>query len=439
MALEQEADRKQEPSWAAFVALDWADRKHDWLLNACGSKKREAGVVENTPEALENWAMNLYHRFQGKPIAVCLEQSRGSLVYRLMKYSHLILYPVNTTTISGFRQAFAPSGSKSDPADTSFLMDVLLHHRDRLRPLEPDTVETRKLQLLVEERRRLVNEKTRLSNRLTMWMKMYFPQMLDWVDDIDSPLGCALLQRWPTLESLQRVKPEALRDFFHQYNCRSQARIEERIAGIGCAKPAVDDAALLAAGPLTVKAIVAQVQVLLDSISEFDRAIEAEVVRHEDASLFENLPGAGKVLVPRLVVAFGTNRGRWDDARALQSFSGIAPVTSMSGNTKVVHFRWACPKFLRQTFHEFAAHSIPRCPWASAFYRDKLEHGMTHHAAVRALAFKWIRILFRCWKTRTPYDESTYLQSLNKRRSPLATLVEWQSVAGFQKLSAKKA
>jgi len=73
--------------------------------------------------------------------------------------------------------------------------------------------------------------------------------------------------------------------------------------------------------------------------------------------------------------------------------------------------RWACPKFLRQTFHEFAAHSIPRCPWTSAFYRDKLERGMTHHAAVRALAFKWIRILFRCWKTRTPYDESTYLQA----------------------------
>ena len=39
--------------------------------------------------------------------------------------------------------------------------------------------------------------------------------------------------------------------------------------------------------------------------------------------------------------------------------------------------------------------------------------------AVRALAFKWIRILYRCWQTRTPYNETVYLNALAKRGSPL--------------------
>ncbi len=93
------------------------------------------------------------------------------------------------------------------------------------------------------------------------------------------------------------------------------------------------------------------------------------------------------------------------------------------------------------TFHEFAGHSIVKCQWARAYYDLQIGKGNSHHAAVRALAFKWIRILFRCWKNRTPYDEQVYLQSLQKRNSPLKALLPpgaglgWKDVAGFQKLS----
>ena len=428
-----------EPEWAAFVAIDWADKKHEWKLLVAGGRKREGGELENTSEALEDWAMELHRRFSGRPIAVCLEQSRGALVYRLLKYPHLVLYPVNTTTVGGFRQAFSPSGSKSDAGDSSLLLDVLVHHRHRLHRLEPDTVGTRTLQMLTEERRRVVNEKTRHSNRLTSMLKMYFPQMLLWMDDIDSPLSCAMLLNWPTLEQVQRVHPGTLKKFFHEHNCRAEERIRERIESIRQAKPAVSDAALLKVGPLVVSGLVRQIEVLRARIVEFDREIESEVAAHEEAWLFENLPGAGPALLPRLIVAFGTKRERWDSANALQSFSGIAPVRSSSGSSEWIHFRWACPKFLRQTFHEFASHSIVGSRWAEAFYRYKREHNMDHHAAVRALAFKWIRILYRCWKSRTPYEESVYVASLTKHRSPIATLVAWQPVAGFQKISAKKA
>jgi Transposase len=242
-------DIKAEPEWAAFVAIDWADQKHYWKLKEAGSQQCQRGELAHTPEALESWAAELCTRFGGRPVAVCLEQSRGSLVYMLAKYSHLVLYPVHATTAARFRSAFYPSGSKSDPGDTDLLLELLIQHRGHLRRLDPDTAETRLLQLLVEQRRRWVDEKTACSNRLTAWLKLYFPQALALLDDIDSPLGCALLRRWPVLQQLQRAKPDTLRQFFTGHNCRSQQRIEERLDAIYKAVPTVQDEALLKAGP----------------------------------------------------------------------------------------------------------------------------------------------------------------------------------------------
>jgi Transposase IS116/IS110/IS902 family len=137
-------------------------------------------------------------------------------------------------------------------------------------------------------------------------------------------------------------------------------------------------------------------------------------------------------------VAFGTDRERYATAHQLECYSGIAPVRAASGQSEWIHFRWACPKFLRQTFHEFAGHSIVKSKWARAFYDLQIRRGKSHHAAVRSLAFKWIRVLYRCWKNRTPYDEQVYWQSLQKRNSPLKALLPGaasKDVAGFQKLS----
>jgi transposase len=330
-----------------------------------------------------------------------------------------------------------PSGSKSDRGDTDCLLELLLHHRDHLSQLEPDTAETRLLQMLVEQRRRLVDEKTACSNRLSAWLKMYFPQVLDWIDDIDSPLGCDLLQRWPTLAGLQRAHPGTLRRFFHEHNCRSGERIQQRIDSIYEAKPAIHDTAMLEAGPLMVRHFVTLCNTLRAAIIELDERIEKITRTHPERALFADLPGAGSVLLPRLIVAFGTQRERFASAGELASYSGIAPVTEQSGQTRWVHFRLACPKFLRQTFHEFASHSIQKCAWARAFYELQREKGKKHHAAVRALAFKWIRILFRCWQQRTPYDEAIYLRALQTHHSPLPTRLQWKTIAGFHKLSLR--
>ena len=433
---------KSEPEWAAFAAIDWADQKHFWRLVPAGSGQPEQGELENTPEAVEAWAAALQQRFGGRPIAVCLEQARGALVYMLSKYAHLVLFPVHPTVAARYRETFCTSGAKDDPGDTASLLDLLMRHRERLRQRQPDTVETRLMQFLVEERRRTVNEKTRQSNRLTDCLKLYFPQVLRWFDDVGTPLVGDLLERWPSLEELRRVHPGTLRKFFHEHNCRFAERNQERIDAIYQAVPATNDAAVLEAGALTARGLVALLRTLRDNIDKLDRRIAELVATHPEGALFASLPGAGPVLVPRLIVAFGTRRERYDSAYEMQCYSGIAPVKEASGKTSRVHFRRACPKFLRQTFHEFALHSIGQSEWAKAYYQHLREdEHKSPHAAVRSLAYKWIRIIFRCWKDGKPYDEEAYLNSLRRRGSQLgaalapATGLGWRTVAGFQKLS----
>jgi transposase len=434
---------KAENEWAAFAAIDWADQQHFWRLVPAGSEQAEQGELENTPEAVEVWATALQQRFGGRLIAVCLEQKRGALVYMLAKYAHLVLFPVHPTTAARYRETWAPSGAKSDPSDTASLLDLLMRHRERLRPLQPDTVETRLLQFLVEERRRTVDERTRQCLRLTDCLKLYFPQLLGWFDDGASPVVGAILERWGSLQELRRAHPGTLRTFFHEQNCRGEERIQTRIDAIYQATEATNDPAVLEAGVITARGLAALLATLRRQIAALDQRIQQLVAAHPDGALFASLPGAGTALVPRLIVAFGTRRERYDSAYQVQCYSGIAPVRQASGSTESVHFRFACPKFLRQTFHEFARCSLKKSEWARAYYRhQRLDNKKSHHAAVRALAYKWIRITFRCWKDGKPYDEQVYLQSLRRRSSLLGpalastTKPGWKTVAGFQKLSA---
>lgn len=423
-------------AFAALVGLDWADRKHVWALEAADSDQREQGEIDHTPEAVEVWAAGLAQRFGGRPVAVALEQAHGALLFMLTKYQHLVLYPVHPTSLARYREAFYPSGSKDDPVDAQLLLDLLCRHRDRLRPWEPDTVETRTLEFLVEDRRKLVNERTRQTNRLTAGLKLYFPQVLEWFDDLASPLVRDLLERWPTLEQLQKARPATLRRFLHQHNCRSAERIEERLQQIRQATPATRDPAVIQSSVTMGKTLVRLIATLQQGIAELEGQIAERFAQHQDAAVFGSLPGAGPALAPRLLAAFGTQRERYRSAAEVQCYSGIAPVLERSGQKQWTHFRWACPKFLRQTFHEWAGHSISSSAWARDYYQQQRSKGKGHHAAVRALAFKWIRIVYRCWKDRTPYDEARYQEALRRRRSPkpnVPTKFQWEAVAGFSR------
>jgi transposase len=171
---------------------------------------------------------------------------------------------------------------------------------------------------------------------------------------------------------------------------------------------------------------VDQLRTTLTAINRFDEEIAAVASTLPDYALFQSLPGAGPHLAPRLLAAFGEQRDRFQGADELLKYSGIAPVTERSGKKSWVHWRWQCPTFLRQTFVEWAGQTINKSFWAGAYYRQQRAKGSSYQAAVRALAFKWIRILYRCWQTRTPYDESTYLNALRGRGSSLLQNLDLQ-------------
>ena len=157
----------------------------------------------------------------------------------------------------------------------------------------------------------------------------------------------------------------------------------------------------------------------LAAIAEFDTEIEALCAVSPDFALMKSLPGAGQNYAARLTAALGSDRERWQSADELAQLSGVAPVIERSGQSCRVRWRYFCPKFLRQSFHEYAGESVRHSFWARAYYEQQRARGKSHQAAVRALAFKWIRIIYRCWQTRTPYDEVKYLEGLRRKGSSL--------------------
>jgi transposase len=404
-----------------IVGIDWADREHAvCLIDPHGRITLE--TLPQSPEAIDEWAGKLAARFPGQVIAIGIEQSKGALVHALLKYEHLRLYPVNPKQLARYREAINPSGSKDDPADARLLAQFLQHYGAQLRPLIPDTAATRQLGRLAEIRRKIVDERTRLTLQLSSTLKQYFPQLIELCST--QPLLLDVLLRWPTLALLKRVHVRTLRAFLKEHGLTNEERQTEFIQAVRGAVPLTRDEAVIEPNALYSSLLARQIQELSRTIAELEKQIAVKTQKHPDQHIFRALPGAGDALVPRLIVAFGTVRERYTSAEQMQCYSGIAPVTRQSGKSSHVSCRYACPKFLRQTFHEFADQARKWSSWSAAYYRHKRDTGCRHQAAVRALAFKWIRIMFHLWKTRSTYDESFYIQQLRKRNSPVVKFLE---------------
>jgi transposase len=408
------------PPIVAWVGLDWADQQHDICLQSSGSTDLEHAVVEQQSQALQLWVAELRRRFPQGAVAIALEQSRGALFYALMHYEFLVLYPIPPKALADYRRALYPSGSKDDPTDAQLLLEFLRKHPERFRPWVADDVETRQIALLSEHRRQLVDDRTALTNHLTTLLKGYFPQALEWAGDLTAPLAWDFLAQFPSLERAQRASRVELLKLYRAHTRRTPEQLEALCGQIRTALPLTTDRAVIESSVLVAQTLVGQLRVVQAGVKGLERKLRDLFAAHPDQAIFQSFPGAGKALAPRLLAAWGSNRQRFEGADNMQCFGGPAPVTVRSGKTQWVHRRFACSTFLSQTFHEFAAQSRLHSPWAKAYYQQMREGGAGHHAAVRALAFKWIRIMFRCWKDGTPYDESRYQQALKRRGSPLA-------------------
>ena len=397
-----------------LVGFDWADEKHVVCIHDGSSYQRDE--VAHSPEAVLAWVLELRKQFPSGRIGVAIDQSKGAVVNILARFDFLVLYFINPKSIARAREVFRGSGAKDDPDDAWLLMELIRVHREKFRAYEPDSEPMRKLSALVETRRKLVDQRKRLINQIQSTLKVFFPQALELAGKVGSTLFNAFLLKWPTLKTLQRAKAETVRRFYRSHAVRKSELIEKRVSMIPSMVSLTDDEIVLIPSTLLVKTFVQQIEILSESITQLDRQIAVLFESLDDFRLFNSFPGAGSALAPRLAAAMGSRRDRYQSAKQIQEFSGIAPVTVSSGKSRFVHRRYACPKFMLQTFHEFAWQSTFQCSWAKSVYTTMRARGIRHHAAIRALSFKWIRIIFKCWQDRTLYNENLYIASLQKRR-----------------------
>ena len=412
--------KPSKPSdFSALIGIDWADRKHDVCQITAGSDKPVFNVISASPKSISEWANNLKSLYPDKPVAIACELKKGPLIYALESFDHIVLFPVNPHTVAKYRKAFTISGAKDDPSDALLLVELLQRHMEKFKPIYPDDPEVRALSQLTEHRRGIVQDRVDLTNKITGLLKNYYPHVLQWFQDKDTMIFCDFLSRWSTLKDAKSARKSTLIKFFNQHNSRYLKVNERRIEEIKNAVPLTTDPGVIEPNRMLIELLVKQLRVLISGIELLDKEIRTRYREQKDRIIFDSFPGAGPQLAPRLLAAFGTNRDRYTNAAEIQQYSGIAPVIERSGQKSWTHWRYSCPKFLRQTFVEWAGQSVRYSFWARAYYNQQIEKGKPHNTVIRSLAFKWIRIAFKCWKEQVPYDESKYLEALKRRSSQL--------------------
>lgn len=412
-------------SFVAWIGLDWGDKEHAFCLAVAESSQVEKGKIVHSPESLHAWLKKLQERFGGRPVALALEANRGALLHVFVQYVWLSVYPVNPATSARYRKAFTVSGAKDDLPDAGVVLEILRLHADKLTLWQTDDEPTRRLEALTRARRDAVDRRTQCLNQLTSLLKSYYPQALELTGgDLSAGVAVEFLARWPDLIALKATRLATVRAFYYKHNVRRPEAVKQRLERITNAVALTTDDVVVSTARMELKLLLGQIKTFNQHIGAFEKQIALGFKDHAEAHLFRELPGAGPALAPRLLAAFGTDRTRYSTPASMQKYVGVAPVREKSGRQLWTHWRWQSPKFLRQTFVEWAGQTVVWCSWAKCYYERMKTRGKNHHVILRALAFKWIRILWKCWQSRVPYSDATYLHALEKRKSPNLPLAE---------------
>jgi len=399
------------------VGIDWAEATQDGGLQAAGAAKREGVQRAHTPAALDAWGTTLRTRVHGQPVALGLALNQGPLGFALRQSDFLLLCPIQPLTWARYREACTPSRAKDDPSDADLQLARLRTQRDKLPPLPPHSPTRRALAQRVAHRRRVGGDTGRLTHRLTRTLKNSCPQVRQWLEDTETDSFCDFLRRWPTLTAAPLARRTPLETCCRDHLVRAEHVSAQRRHALKAATPLTTAEGVIAPHALLVPALVAPRRGTWQAMAAFDTAMAPRAQSPPDFPLFQALPGAGPLCAPRLRVACGAQRARDASAAERHKEAGIAPVTARSGTKAWGHWRLPCPKCRRQTFGAWAAASLRHACWAQRSDQQQRAKGKAQQAAVRALAFTWLRILDRCWQDRTPDEESVYLQALHQRGS----------------------
>lgn len=406
----------QTAAQGSYVGIDWGDKEHAvYVLDAQGRRRTDFAL----PQSAEGLGEIVSRLRPFEPIeGIAIEREQLLLVDGLVQAGWTV-YPVSPALVDTWAKCVAVDPPKDDRRAAATLAEGLRLFRDRLRPLRPEDPLTRQIQILAHHECQLIGQRTALVNQLKDCLKLFYPECLDWFQDLTTTTAADFVIAFPTPQALRQAPANRVRRIL----CAHDIRLTERRQALLDARARTawphDEVAAEVHGPYAAT-LARQIKALNVGLADFRARIEALFPQHPDAALFDSLPGAGAKLAPRLLAHFGTDRSRFDGAAAVQALSGSVPLTKASGGKKDVLFRWACQKDFRNTIHQFAFCSLEQSAWARAFYDQAKARGHSNAEALRELGAKWLKIIYRMWQTRTPYNEAIYLASLRAHGSPLA-------------------
>lgn len=407
------------PSYDLLVSLDRSDRSAALcLLDLPSGSVCAEQELDLAPEALDRWWRDLLAAHPEARIAVAFEQPAPNLLAFFAPRRPAAIYALNPSATWAYRQSLTVSRARNDRSDAHDQALFVRKHLAELKAWQAPSEAVTQLERLGLSRRKQVDARTRLTNQLQAALKRYYPQALELLhEDIWRPMNLEFLRKWPSASKLRAVPLSRLKAFYTKHNSRSETRWKERTGLIARMVPLAE---ANAADELEIETLVDQIEVLNESIAKHDRVTAKLFAKEgEEAEKVSALPGAGPVLAPRLYVALARHAPNCETPEALAAAVGVAPVTEQSGKMRKVHRRLRCDNHTRQTFIEWAKESWKHSSWAEAFVRQRQAKGQGFHAILRALAYKWIRILWKCWMDGVAYNEERYLESLRKKGSPL--------------------
>ena len=399
-----------------YVGVDWADEFHQvWVSNAEGKKVAEM-KVEQSPAGMGEFGRWLHERkAQGTQLWAAIEKPQGRIVDFLLDHG-VVVYAVNPKALDRVRDRFRMSQSKSDSFDAYVLAEFLRTDHAHLRALEPDSDQAQELKMLTRDHHRLMRHKTRLVNQIEAALKEYYPRPLEVFSDLESKIALDFLQCYPTPRNLSELTLRKWNRFAKREHHLSEERCRELWEKLSQPQLNIPEHVVRAKTRLLL-AFLAQLKVLAEAVKSYSDKVESFFASMPAAEYVKTLPGGKSgTTVPLLWAELGDAKSRWQSFRHLQAEAGGVPVTKASGKSRVVQFRFACNKLLRHAAYWFSFNSLNRCEWADKYYRDQRAKGHRHPQALRALAAKWLKIIFVMWRDHKPYDENYHLADIARQR-----------------------
>ena len=405
-----------------YLGIDWADDHHDIVITDDSAKTLNQFQIDHTPDGFALLHANIAN-YQKSPadVLIAIETNRGLLVHELIRTGYTV-YAINPKAVNRYKDRHVLSKAKSDILDAQALAHLLRTDRHLFQPIKPLPEDYRLLDRLCSDLRKVVDEKSRVTNQVISCLKEFYPKALE-TFSLNSQIFIDFLKTFPDHGTLNACTKKTFLAFLKKRRYPYPSRAEELWKVIQ--SPALQpDRVIARSGKLRLGMLLGQLENLKEHITHYEQEIQAILDSLPESNPIKSLPGVGERLAPELVATLGPNskdgHHRFHAAVEIAKLSGCVPVVRESGKWRTVSLRYACVKPLRRTFHDWAFASINHSSWARAFYDYHKARNQSHCTILRNLGKKWIKILFAVWLKGTTYNETLHIQNLKARNVPWA-------------------